>query len=114
MGSQIKELIFEPHDEGVVFMVICNEGNEKFLNTLFMDVTRRIDKHNDDVRNQTAFSYDDFITDTEFLMRTTRNKYGETVLSGNISKAFVMTPSYRIIANHFIKPLLDEAGLTNF
>lgn len=111
MGSQIKELLFAPYGEGVEFMVT---GDEKFLDALFVDVAMRIKKHNDDVRNQTTFTYDEFITDTEFLARIDRNNCGETVLSGNISKAFVSRPSYKVIADNFIEPLLNEAGLTNF
>ena len=111
MGSQIKELIFEPYDEGTEFMAI---GDQNFLDALFVDVAMRIKKHNDDVKNQTAYAYDEFITGTEFLARVERNNYGETVLSGNINKAFVNTPSYNVIANNFIEPLLHEAGLTNF
>lgn len=111
MSSQIKELIFEPYDEGTEFMVI---GDERFLDTLFVDVAMWIKKHNDDVRNQTAYAYDEFITDTEFLARIERNDCGETVLSGNISKDFVNTPSYKVIADNFIEPLFLEAGLTNF
>ena len=111
MGSKIKELIFSPYDDGVEFMVI---GDEKFLDTLFVDVAMWVKKHNDDVRNQTAYAYDEFITDTEFLARIERNDCGETVLSGNISKAFVNAPSYKVIFDCFIEALLLKAGLISF